>query len=64
VFEEVEFVVDQSSVEFPYAIRMSEKIRSRIREIVARTVRHVMGYLDLFHLIAVYRMRTEIARDG
>jgi len=64
VFEEVEFVVDESSVELSHAIRMTEEVRSRVRQVVAGTVGHVMGNLDFFHLIAVDGMRTEIARDG
>ena len=64
MFEEIEFVIDQRSVELAHAIRMSEEIRARVREIVPRAIRHVMRNLDLFHLGAIDRMGTEIARDG
>ena len=63
MFKEVEFVVDESSVKLTHAIRVSEEIRARIREIVTGTVGYVVRDLDLFHLISIDRMRAEIARD-
>jgi hypothetical protein len=64
VLEEVEFVVNESSVEFTHAVRVSKKIRARVGQIIAGTVRNVMRDFDFFHLIAVDGVRTEIARDG
>lgn len=63
VLEQIQFMIDQSTIKFPYAVRMSEKIRPGVRQVVAGAVRHVMGDLDLFHLIAVDRMGTKIAWD-
>src|SRR5579862_6322950 len=63
VFEEIEFVIHQRPVEFPDAIGMSEEIGSRIREILARTIRHVMRDLDLLHLCSIDGMRAKIARQ-
>lgn len=64
MLEEIEFVVDQSSVKFAHAIGMSKKVRARICEIITRTIRNVMRDFDFFHLIPIDGMRTEIARDG
>jgi hypothetical protein len=64
VFEQVELVVDQSSVELSHAIGMPEKVRPRVRKIVTRTIGHVVRNFDFFHLVAIDRMRTEIAWNG
>ncbi len=64
VFEEVEFVIHQSSIELSHAIRMTEKVRPRVGEVIARAIRDVVRNLDFFHLIAIDGMRTEIAGDG
>jgi hypothetical protein len=64
MFEEVELVVDKSSVKFANAVRMPEKIGSGVRQVIAGTVGDVVRNLDLFHLIPVDGMRAEIARDG
>jgi len=63
MFEQIEFVVHESSIKLTHAIGMSEEIRTRVRQIVARTVGNVVRNLDLFHLIAIDRMRAEIARN-
>jgi hypothetical protein len=42
---------------------MPEEVRPRIRKVVARAVRDVVRNFDLFHLIAINRMGTEIAWD-
>jgi hypothetical protein len=42
---------------------MTEKVRSRVREIFAGAIRHIVRDLDLFHLAAINLMRTEIARN-
>jgi hypothetical protein len=63
VFEKIELMIDESSVKLADAVGMTEKIRARVREIVAGTIRHVVRNLNLFHLGPIHRVRTEIARD-
>jgi hypothetical protein len=63
VLEQIELVIDQSSVELPHAVRMPEEVRPGVRQIVARTIGDVMGDFDFFHLIAVDRMGTKVARN-
>src|SRR5579863_8432546 len=64
VLEEVELMIDQRAIELSYAIGVSEEVRTRIGEIFAGAVRDVVRDLDLFHLIAIDRMRAEIARNS
>src|SRR5271156_2579917 len=63
VLEQVELVVDETPIELPHAIRVSEKVRTRVGEIVAGRVRNVVRDLDFFHLAAVDRVGAEIAGD-
>jgi len=63
MFEEIELMVHESSIELAHAVGMSEEIRPRICEIVARAVGNVVRNLDLFHLIAIDRVGAEIARN-
>ena len=63
MFEEVELVVDEPSIELPHAVRMSEKIRASVRQIVARAIGNVMGDFYLFHLVTVDGMGTKVARN-
>ena len=64
VLEQIKLVIDQPAIELAHAVRVTEEIRPGIRQVVAGAVRHVMGDLDLFHLIAVDGMRTKVARNG
>jgi len=61
VFEEVELVIDEATIELPYAIGMPEEVGSRISKIVARAIGDVMREFDLLHLGPIDGMRTEIA---
>ena len=61
VLEEIELVFDQAPIELAHAIRVSEEIGSRVRQIIAGRVGNVVRDLDLFHLATVDRMWTEIA---
>lgn len=63
VFEEIEFVIDETAIELPHAIGMPEEVRSGIRQVVARAIGNVMGDFYLFHLIAVDGMGTKVARN-
>lgn len=63
VFEQIELMVDESSVELPHAVRVPKEIRPSVRQIVARAIGNVMRNLDLFHLIAVDGVGTKIARN-
>src|SRR5580704_12815605 len=63
VLEEVELVVDERTIELTHAVGVTEKVRTRVGEIFAGAVRHVMRNLDLLHLTAVDWMRAEIARN-
>ncbi len=63
MLEQIELVVDEATIEFPNAIRVTEEVRSRVRQIVAGRVRDVMRDLDLFHLTPIDGVGTEIAGD-
>ena len=62
MLEQVQLVIDESAVELPDAIGMPEKVRARVREIVAGAIRDIVRDFDLFHLIAIDGVGTEIAR--
>src|SRR5579864_5085666 len=63
VFEKIEFVVYESSVELANAVGMTEKVGACVRKIITRTIRNVVRDLDFFHLISIDRVWTEIAGD-
>jgi hypothetical protein len=63
VLEEVELVIDERAVELPHTIRVTEKIRASVGEIVTRTIWYIVGDLDLFHLSPIHGMGAEIARN-
>ena len=47
-----------------HAVGVTKKVGPRVGQIFAGTIRHVVRNLDLFHLGAIDRMGTEIARNG
>jgi hypothetical protein len=61
MLEEIEFMIDEPTVEFAHAIGVSEEVGPSICQIVAGRIRDIMRDLDLFHLAAIDGMRTEIA---
>jgi hypothetical protein len=61
MFEQVEFMIDQRPVELTHAIRVPEKVRTRIGEIFSGAIGDIVRYFDLFHLRPIDGMRTEIA---
>src|ERR1700722_7209203 len=61
VFEQIELMVDKRPVELPHAVGMSKEIGSRVCEIFAGTIRHVMRDFDFLHLCPIDRMGAEIA---
>jgi hypothetical protein len=63
MFEEIELMIDQSTVELSHAIGMTEEIRARVRQIIAGRIGNVVRDLDFLHLPAIDGVRTEIAWD-
>jgi hypothetical protein len=61
MFEQVEFMIDQGPVELTHAIRVPEKVRTRIGEVFSGSIGDIVRYFDLFHLRPIDGMRTEIA---
>ena len=64
MFEQVKFMIDQRAIELTHAVGMTEEIRPGVGEVVTRAIRYVVRDLDLFHLVPVDGMGTEVARDG
>jgi hypothetical protein len=64
MFEQIQFVIDQTAIELANAIRVPEEVRASVRQIVTRTIGHVVRDFDLFHLIAIDGMRAKIARNS
>jgi hypothetical protein len=61
MFEQIQLMVDKRAVELSHAVGMSKEIGSRVCEIFAGTIRHVMRDFDLFHLSPIDWMGAEIA---
>src|SRR5579863_2192409 len=61
VLEKIEFMVHERAIELAHAVGVSKEVRSRVCQIFAGAIRHVVRDFDLLHLSPVDRMGAEVA---